>query len=126
MRNAFTMIELIITMVILSIVSYIASGLIAKTYIGYNQTNAVHKANLKVENAISFIVNRLEYAIDGTVVKRKSATDASISSIDEAPDDYEVLEWVGYDKDGFEANDKIAGSYNERDQSAWSGFCDIK
>jgi len=114
-------------MVILSIVSYVASGLIAKTYIGYNQANAVHKANLKVENAISLIVNRLEYAIDGTIVKRRSATDASISSIDEAPDDYEVLEWVGYDKDGFEANDKVntVGDYSVNDQPAWSGFCNI-
>ncbi len=127
MRKAFTIIELIITLVILSIVSYIASGLIAKTYIGYNQTNSIHKANLKVEIAITQIANRLEYAIDGTVVKRKSATDNSIDSIDQAPLDYEVLEWVGWDKDGFEANNNLSGmSVAVKNTSAWSGFCNIR
>ena len=126
MRKAFTLIELIITLVILSIVSYIASGLIAKIYIGYNQTNSIHKANLKVEIAITQIVNRLEYAIDGTVVKRKSATDNAIDSIDQAPLDYEVLEWVGWDKDGFEANNNLSGmSVAVKNTSAWSGFCNI-
>ncbi len=127
MRKAFTLIELIITMVILSIVSYIASGLIAKTYMGYNQTNSIHKANLKVEAAITQIANRLEYAIDGTVVKRKSEADNSIDSIDQAPSDYEVLEWVGWDKDGFEANNNLSGtSVAVKNSSAWSGFCNIK
>jgi len=124
LRKAFTFIELIITMVILSIVAYIASGLIAKTYIGYNQTNALHKANLKLEIALNSIANRLEYAIDGTIVKRKSESDNSIEAINKAPSSYNVLEWVGYDKDGFEANNVSAGT--SVDQPAWSGFCSIK
>ena len=124
MRSAFTLIELVITMVILSIVSYIASGLIAKTYMGYNQANSIHKANLKVEIAITQIANRLEYAIDSTVIKRKSESDASLDSIDQAPLDYEVLEWIGWDKDGFEANNLDSG-INVKDTSAWSGYCNI-
>jgi len=124
LRKAFTFIELIITMVILSIVAYIASGLIAKTYIGYNQTNALHKANLKLEIALNSIANRLEYAIDGTIVKRRSELDNSIEPINKAPLTYNVLEWVGYDKDGFEANNIYSNiSVN---QPAWSGFCSIK
>jgi len=127
LRRAFTFIELVITMVILSIVAYIASGLIAKTYIGYNQTNAIHKSNLKVEIALSSIANRLEYAIDGTIVKRKSASDNSIDSIDQAPTDYTVLEWIGWDKDGFEANNIVSGTANSvTDRPAWSGFCNIQ
>ncbi len=127
MRKAFTLIEIIVTLVILSIVSYIASGLIAKTYIGYNQTNAIHKANIKLEIALTEIANRLEYAIDGTVVKRQGS---SIAPIDIAPSNYATLEWVGYDKDGFEANDKKSGvdynaSNNASDKPAWSGFCNI-
>ena len=132
MRNAFTLVELIITMVILSVVSYMASGVIANTYISYNQTNSMHKANLKVEIAITQITNRLEYAIDGTLIKRKSDTDDSIFSIDEAPLDYTVLEWIGWDKDGFNANTNKSGpdgntSTTDSDNtSAWSGFCNIK
>ena len=113
-------------MVILSIVSYIASGLIAKTYIGYNQTNSIHKANLKAEMAITQIANRLEYAINSTQVKRKSANDNKIESIDQASTEYTVLEWIGWDKDGFEANNNLSGmSEAVKNTSAWSGFCNI-
>ena len=128
MRNAFTLIELIITMVILSIVSYIASGVIAKTYISYNRVNTLHKANLKVEIAINSIANRLSYAISETIVKRKSFTNNAIESISSAPSDYSVLEWVGYDIDGFEANNIKSGSLTSQPSSkpAWSGYCNIK
>jgi len=118
MKKAFTIIELIITIVILSIVSYIASGLIAKTYIGYNQTNTINRANIKLEIALNEITNRLEYAIPNTIVKRKSATDTSISSISSSPADYTVLEWVGVAKDSLNAN--LADN-----KPGWSGFCNI-
>ncbi len=116
MRKAFTLIELIITMVILSIVAYVASGLIAKTYIGYNQTNSINRANLKVELAISEIANRLEYAISNTIIKRKDTITNKIFPINAAPTDYGILEWIGYDKDSFEASTP----------PGWSAFCDIK
>ena len=122
MRRAFTLIELIITMVILGIVAYVATGLIAKTYISYNRVNTLHKANLKVEIALNNIANRLSYAIGGTIVKVKSATEINIEPIERAPQDYQVLEWVGYDVDGFIANK----SYVNPIKSAWSGFCDIQ
>jgi prepilin-type N-terminal cleavage/methylation domain-containing protein len=122
MRRAFTLIELIFTMVILGIVAYVATSLIAKTYVSYNRVNTLHKANLKVELALNNIANRLSYAIVDTIVKRKSATENGISPISFAPDDYQVLEWVGYDVDGFEANK----NYNNPIKSAWSGFCDIQ
>ena len=127
MKRAFTLIELIITMVILSIVSYIASGLIVNTYKSYNQTNSMHKANLKAEIAITQIANRLEYAIDGTVVKRKSENQTDLAPIDQAPNDYTVLEWIGWDKDGFEANNiENNSSFTEKNTPAWSGFCNIR
>jgi len=127
MRRAFTLIELVLTMVILSIVAYIATGLIAKTYLSYNRVNTLHKANIKVELTLNNIANRLSNAIIGTIVKRKSVTDSSIESIDAAPNEYEVLEWVGNDIDGFEAQAQKnnIGSATKL-QPAWSGFCNIK
>ena len=126
MKRAFTLIELIVTMVILAIVAYFASDLIAQTYLGYNRVNILHRANLRVELALNAITNRLEYAIDGTIVKRKSETDNSIESIDSAPKKYNVLEWIGNDIDGFEAHAKLSGTTPVTvDQPAWSGFCNI-
>ncbi len=117
MKKAFTLVELILTMMILSIVAYIASGLIAKTFIAYNQTNAINRANLKVENAITFIANRLENAITNTIIKRQSNSSLNfLSPINMAPSNYSVLEWIGSDVDGFRASIPLA----------WSGFCDIK
>jgi len=121
LKRAFTIIELIFTMVILGIVASIASGLIAKTYMGYNRANAINRANMQVELAITQIANRLDYAIGGTVVKRKSATSHEISAIDTAPEDYDVLEWIGWDKDGFNASRDITTSR----KPGWSGFCNI-
>ncbi len=121
MKRAFTIIELIFTMVILGIVASIASGLIAKTYMGYNRANAINRANMQVELAITQIANRLDYAIGGTVVKRKSATLNEISAIDTAPEDYTVLEWIGWDKDGFNASRDVNTSH----KPGWSGFCNI-
>jgi len=118
MKRAFTLIELIITMVILSIVAYISSGLIAKTYLAYNHTNTINRANLKLEIALNEIANRLEYAVVNSIVKRKSEADTSISSISSAPIDYTVLEWTSAAKDSFNAN--LANK-----KPGWSGFCNI-
>ncbi len=112
MKKAFTMIELILTIVILSIVAYIAAGLIANTFTSSQYATSLNRINLKVELALNEIENRLDYAIVNTVVKRKGN---QISPIDIAPDDYEVLEWIGYDVDSFEANAT----------PGWSGFCDL-
>lgn len=126
MRQAFTLIELVITMIILSVVAYFSSDLIAKTYLGYNKVNSLHRANLRVEIALNSITNRLENAIDGTIVKRKSANSHELDSIDSAPSDYNVLEWVGNDIDGFEAHANLSGTGQTTiDKPAWSGFCNV-
>lgn len=127
MRKAFTLIELIITMVILAIVAYFSSDLIAQTYLGYNRANTLHRANLRVELALNSIANRLENAIEGTIVKRASETDRSMESIDGAPTHYNVLEWIGNDIDSFEAHANLSGTAPSTiNRPAWSGFCDIK
>jgi len=130
MKRAFTMIELVFTMVILSIVAMVATDLIAKTYISYNQTESEHKANLKVEIALNSIANRLSYAVGGTVVKRdlddnnKSIATTQIAPIEQAPTNYEVLEWIGYDVDGFNASEApLQAGFALA--PAWSGFCDV-
>ena len=126
LKRAFTLIELIITMVILSIIAYFASDLIAKTYLGYNRVNNLQRANLRVEIALNAIGNRLEHAIEGTVVKRRSANDDTLVAIDSAPEDFTVLEWIGNDIDSFEAHAKLSGTKNTTiDKPAWSGFCNI-
>ena len=119
MKKAFTMIELIITIVILSIVTYIAVGLIANTFTSSQYTTSLNRINLKVELALNEIENRLNYAIVNTVVKRKGN---NIEPIDLAENNYTVLEWIGYDVDSFEAD---KNDTNKTHIPGWSGFCDL-
>jgi len=125
MKKAFTMIELIFVIVILGVVAYVATGMIAKTYISYNRVNTLHKANIKVETALNNIAKRLSYAIGGTIIKRMSGAQYNIAPIELAPQNYSALEWIGYDVDGFVANNAQAGTITPRPQPAWSGFVDL-
>ncbi|NPA50006.1 MAG: prepilin-type N-terminal cleavage/methylation domain-containing protein [Epsilonproteobacteria bacterium] len=120
-KRGFTFIEVILVIVILGIVAGISSEAIVRVYKNYAQQEAIHRASIKAELAITQIANRMEYAISKTVVKRRSATDDSISPIQIAPDEYEVLEWVGYDVDNFESYES-----NTNLKPGWSGFADLE
>lgn len=122
-RKAFTFIELIMVIVILGIVSSIASSIIAQVFESYIIQKAVHNASLKTELAVNQLANRLMYRIDMSMLARHPGstglTTADIYPVQEVPldklDYYSALEWIGYDNDGFSA---LA-------TPAWSGFTDL-
>lgn len=117
------MIELIFVIIVLGIVGSLSAELIANIYDSYILQRAQHRASIKTELIATQIANRLRYAIPDTVIRRVGKTgtpELLASSMNFNPDDYSVLQWVGYDGDGFEA---IASSTDRR--PGWSGFCDI-
>jgi prepilin-type N-terminal cleavage/methylation domain-containing protein len=117
MRNALTMIELIFVIVILGIVASIGAEIIAQTYESYIVQRAQYRATMKTELALSQIANRLRYAIPGTVMAENSGSLVSITDINSTTSN--LLQWVAYDGDSFEAIDSSGR------QPGWSGFCDI-
>jgi prepilin-type N-terminal cleavage/methylation domain-containing protein len=117
MRNALTMIELIFVIVILGIVASIGAEIIAQTYESYIVQRAKYRATMKTELALNQIANRLRYAIPGTVMAENSGSLVSITDINSTTSN--LLQWVAYDGDSFEA----IGSSGR--QPGWSGFCDI-
>ncbi len=124
-RSAFTLLEVVFAIVILGIVASISSSIIVQVYSAYLQQRTVHNASLKTELAISQIANRLLYRIDRSVVARKPGQYGNTYGTDlyplrEVPDgnasnDYNILEWIGYDNDSFSISNR----------PGWSGYCNI-
>jgi len=120
LRKGFTLIEIILVIIILSIVSSIGTEIIAHLYESYIIQRAQYRASIKTELAAIQIANRLEYAISGTVV-RKSSLFSNAEDINEvATQNHTILQWVGADIDSFNA---ITSTKNRL--PGWSGFCDI-
>ena len=119
MRPAISMLELIFVIVILGIVSSIGAEIISKTYDSYIVQRAQYRATVKTELALSQIANRLRYAIPGTVGARDTTSSSFIPITHVSDDTMNVLQWVAYDGDSFEA---ITSASNRN--PGWSGFCD--
>jgi prepilin-type N-terminal cleavage/methylation domain-containing protein len=122
LRKAFSMVELIFVIVVLGIVSTYYSDIITQVYKSYILQKATHNANVKTTLAADQIANRLRYAIPGTIYRRTQTTGGVSEMLDEPmtqpADSYVVLQWVAYDKDGFEAG-------KDTKVTSWSGFCDV-
>jgi hypothetical protein len=101
----------------LGIVASIGAEIIAQTYESYIVQRAQYRATMKTELALNQIANRLRYAIPGTVMAENSGSLVSITDINSTTSN--LLQWVAYDGDSFEA---ISSSSR---QPGWSGFCDI-
>ncbi|RRS32487.1 MAG: hypothetical protein P794_01235 [Epsilonproteobacteria bacterium (ex Lamellibrachia satsuma)] len=127
-RSAFTMLEVVFVILILGIVASLGAEIIARVYSSYILQRAQYRASVKTELAALEIANRLRYAIPGTVVRRQS-TSSPVSQAEElsspmnySADSYNVLQWVAYDGDSFEALDPASSTGR---LPGWSGFCDL-
>ncbi len=121
-RRAFTMIELIMVIVILGIVSMIATDIIAHMYKGYIQTKIINDLEQKTETLINQISKRLEYRIKDTMIARKKGTNSflAMNSDDLNSSTYDMVEWIGYDYESFLGENN--GSFSV---PGWSGFIDV-
>lgn len=122
MRRAFTLLELTFVIMILGIVASIGSEIIVRVYEQYIVQRAQYRASFKTELSAYEIANRLRYAIPGTVyrIKNDGTKEPMASSLSGIGDEYVGLQWIGYDREGFEAT----ASATPR-QPGWSGFCDL-
>ncbi len=123
-KPAFSLLELVFVIVILGIVASLGSELIAKIYESYVLQRAQHRSSIKTDLVATQVANRLRYAIPGTVIRRVGKTDINPELLSQAmtrdQDLYDVLQWVAYDGDSFEA---ISTDSNRK--PGWSGFCDV-
>ncbi len=111
---AFTMVEMVFVIVILGIVAAIGSSIIAKIYQSYIYSRSINELQTKTELALMQISKFLSYRIKSSVIARKSQTD--FKALNDANGSYPILEWIGYNNEGFEGNGTDPG---------WSGFVDL-
>jgi Tfp pilus assembly protein FimT len=111
------MVELVFVIVILGIVAAIGSGIIAKIYESYIYSKSINTLQTKTELALTQIARFLTYRVKDSVIARKlPPNDTNIVSLPMGDGTYKILEWVGYDNEGFEGNASGPG---------WSGFVDL-
>jgi prepilin-type N-terminal cleavage/methylation domain-containing protein len=112
-KRAFTMLELIFVIVILGVVASIGSQIIVQVYESYIVQRATHRTSMKTELAATQIANRLAYSIPKTIIARTDVNNyLPITSIGAA--NIPILEWVGFDADGFGVTAPL-----------WSGYIDV-
>ena len=115
-RNAFTMLELIFVIVIMGILSKFGVEFLVQAYKNYTFSTINNTLQSNSATTLEFIASRLQYRIKDSVIGKNSADATDFKALGSATgSNYNVLEWVGADIDGFR------GDTN----STWSGIIDV-
>ena len=119
-RKGFTFIEMIFVLVILGIIAKYGVEFLAQAYRNYLYSEITNKLANTSSSAVEFIAKRLQYRIRPSVIVRKgNSTDfRALEGFGSNPGDYNVLEWIGYDIEGFRGGGDTV--------PMWSGIIDKK
>lgn len=126
-RKAFTLLELIIVIVIMGIVGKYGMELLMQAYESYIGSSIQARFQAQSEGAVEQIANRLQYRIPPSLIVRQGNSAGgtlinTFTSIDDANDSNSrttVLEWIGYDIDGWQGDETNT-------TPAWSGVIDLE
>jgi len=114
-KTAFTMIELVFVIVVMGIIGKFGTEFLAQAYNNFIYSNINNSLQAKSEMAVQSIASRLQYRIkDSTIARQSDSNFTALSGV--SSDGYHILEWVGYDIDGFRGTTK----------PYWSGIIDLK
>lgn len=125
-HKAFTLLELIIVIVLMGIVGKYGMELLMQAYESYIGSSIQARFQAQSEGAVEQIANRLQYRIPPSLIVRQGNTagGALINTFDplENANDSNsrttVLEWVGYDIDGWKGDGSSTAP-------TWSGVIDL-
>jgi len=107
---------MIFVIVIMGILAKFGAEIFRNVYLNYNQSVVNNDLQARTESVIEQIGNRLQYRIKNSVVASRYGV--SLKSLASADNNATVLEWVGYDIDGWLGD---GASTNP----TWSGFIDV-
>lgn len=112
-KKAFTMIEVIITIVLFGIIAGIGAEIITAMYKNYIQSRTLNYLQAQSDITVEQIAKRLQYRIKDTTIARKN-NDIKYLNDAQVTEDFNVIEWIGY------SNEAMLGT-----TPGWSGFVDI-
>lgn len=104
-KRGFTFIEMVFVLVILGIIAKFGVEFLAQSYRTYLYETINDKLSNTSTTAAEFIAKRLQYRIRPSVIVRKGSDLSDFHSLENFvptnPEEYTVLEWIGYDIEGF-------------------------
>ena len=119
-RSAFTLLEMVFVIVIVGIIAKFGSGILMSSYNSFIFSTAQNRLQNQSEAAVTQIASRLQYRIKGSEIARSGA--ASFRGLNDALGTEQILEWVGYDVDGWRGYySGVTGLFTPY----WSGFIDV-
>ena len=127
-RIGFTMIELIFVIVIMGIIGKFGTEFLAQAYKSFIFSSINNKLQADSGMAVEALASRLQYRIKDSIIGRKSADNnfatnfQAVASVPTATaSDYNILEWVGTDVEGFRGSSDTAIPLLPN----WSGIIDL-
>lgn len=122
MRRAFTMLELIFVIVVMGILGKYGADIFRNTYDAYLLSSVQNQLQGESELALQQVSNRLQYRLKDSVITRQpGGAPVSLSNHDGSTG-YTVMEWVGYDIDGWQGVWDAGLGVNI---PTWSGIIDL-
>lgn len=120
MKKAFTLIELIFVIVLLSIISMFGADLYVKIYNSYTNNRATSDLEGETERTLNIITSLLRDRVKQTVIGRETDNgehpDGDFVYLREVQEKHDVLEWIGKSTET-----QYIGSTN-KGVLGWSGF----
>lgn len=120
MKKAFTLIELIFVIVLLSIISMFGADLYVKIYNSYTNNRATSDLEGETERTLNIITSLLRDRVKQTVIGRATDNgehpDGVFVYLDQVQEEHDVLEWIGKSTET-----QYIGSTN-KGVLGWSGF----
>jgi len=105
-RYAFTMIELLFVIVVMGILGKYGVEFLAQAYHNFIFSKINNTLQNNAEMAVETIAARLQYRIKNSTIARKS-NNGDFEAIQSAQGtEYDILEWVGSDEEGFRGTNK--------------------
>ena len=117
MRNrfAFTMLELVFVIVIMGIIGKFGVEFLAQAYNGFIYSKINNELQSNSGMALESIGSKLQFRIKDSVIGRVESNNSFEPLGSAGGDEYNILEWVGSDVDGYRGNSL----------PFWSGIIDL-
>ncbi|WP_276709483.1 type II secretion system protein [Campylobacter rectus] len=113
MKNAFTLLELIIVIVIMGFLAFIGIDIAKNLYTNYLQARSINNLESQTELTLEQIAKRLAVRVKSSTIGRRASDDKFVATYDSGLNsNYNILEWISYSYESFQGG-------------GWSGFVDL-